>query len=85
MDQTTLYQSVLKKLGDTPAEYLPEIDRFLSQLNRTVYLRKEKAENREKILALAGSWSDMSEEDFQDYLRHAKESGSELFNREVDL
>ena len=80
MNQTSLYQSVLKKLGDTPAEYLPDIDRFLSEINRTADIRKTKAGNREKILALAGSWGDMSEEDFQDYLRKAKETGSELFS-----
>ena len=85
MNQTALYQSVLKKLGDTPAEYLPEIDHFLSEINRIANVRKAKSENRKKILALAGSWSDMSEEDFQDYLRKAKQAGNELFNREVNL
>ena len=85
MTQTALYQSVLKKLGNTPVEFLPKIDRFLSQINRTANLEQEKTENRKKILALAGSWSDMSDEDFQDYLRQAKQTGSELFNREVDL
>ena len=76
MNQQELYQSVLRKLGDTPAEYLPEIDQFLRQLHR-----EKKANNRDKILALAGAWSDMNEEDFQDYLRRAKETGSELFDR----
>lgn len=85
MTQTALYQSVLRKLGNTPVEFLPEIDRFLSQINRAADLEREKTENRKKILALAGSWSDMSDEDFQDYLRQAKQTGSELFNREVDL
>ena len=84
MTQTALYQSVLRKLGNTPVEFLPEIDRFLSQINRT-NLGREKTENRKKILALAGSWSDMSDEDFQDYLQQAKQTGSELFNREADL
>lgn len=85
MNQTTLYQSVLKKLGNIPAEYLPAIDHFLSQINRAAGREKEKEENRKKILALAGSWSDMSEEDFQDYLQRTKEVGDELFNREIDL
>jgi hypothetical protein len=85
MTQSTLYQSVLKKLSNTPVELLPEIDRFLSQINHTVNLSREKAENRKKILALAGSWSDMSNDDFQDYLRQAKQTGSELFDREIDL
>ena len=82
MSQTQLYQSVLKKLGDIPAEYLSQIDEFLSQLNQEA---QRQDNNREKILALAGSWTDMNEDDFQDYLKHAKESGSEAFGREVDL
>lgn len=34
MSQTELYQSVLKKLKDIPAEYLSQIDDYLSQLSR---------------------------------------------------
>jgi|GEM_PF-5605924 hypothetical protein len=36
----------------------------------------EKEQNRQAILALAGSWEDMSEEDFEDYLREAKSTTS---------
>ena len=82
MSQTELYQSVLKKLGDLPAEYLIQIDDFLSQLSKKA---QKQTHQRDKTMALAGSWKDLSEEDFQDYLKHARESGSESFGREVDL
>ena len=39
MSQTELYQSVLKKLGDIPTEYLSQIDAFLSQLNQEAQLQ----------------------------------------------
>ena len=66
MSQVKLYQSVLRKLSDTPTEYLPQVDSFLSELHREVQNRND---NRQEILALAGSWKGMSDEDFQDYRR----------------
>lgn len=82
MSQTELYQSVLKKLGGIPVEYLSQVDAFLSKLSQE---SQDQLSNREKILALAGSWKDMSEEDFQEYREHAKGSGDASFNREVDI
>ena len=82
MNQSELYQSVLKKLSTTPVEQLPEVDRFLSQLNDEM---QDKKNNKDKTLALAGSWANMNEKDFQEYLKKAKETGSETFSREVEL
>ena len=42
-------------------------------------------DNSEAILALAGSWDEMSERDFQEYLSEAKRSGGEMFGRDVKL
>ncbi len=70
MSQSELYQSVLKKLSTTPVEYLPEIDKFLSQIIDEI---QDKKNNKDKMLALAGSWADMDEKDFQEYLKKARE------------
>ena len=40
---------------------------------------------REDIMSLAGSWDEMSENDFQEYLSEAKRSGGEMFDRDVSL
>jgi hypothetical protein len=40
---------------------------------------------REAIMALAGSWSAMSEADFQEYLAEAKRTRGEMFDLEVRL
>ncbi|MDW3650417.1 MAG: hypothetical protein R8P61_25300 [Bacteroidia bacterium] len=77
-----LYKSVLQKLISLPVEYLPQVNDFLSSLGQK-HSRKEK--NRESILALAGSWTDMLEEDFEEYLTHTKKTGDDLFGREVEL
>ena len=67
MNQTESYQSIWKKLSNIPAEYLPQVHDFLSQINTQP---STIANSREKILALASSWQDMDEKEFQDYLNH---------------
>lgn len=76
------YQSVLHNLSLIPEEYLAQVDIFLAALKEQI---EQKAGNRKEILALAGAWSDMSVEDFDAYLKAAKESGESLFDREVEL
>lgn len=82
MVQEELYKSVLRKLSFLPTEYLQQVDSFLSSLGKKM---AEKEQNRSTTLSLAGSWSDMSDEDFQDYLQIAKDTGKELFTREIEL
>ncbi|MCB0519742.1 MAG: hypothetical protein H6577_16625 [Lewinellaceae bacterium] len=82
MGQVELYQSVLEKLSHIPVEYLQQVDAYLSSLVE----KAQKKKGKEKaVKSFAGAWSDMSEEDFQDYLKAAKETGNELFNRQVEL
>jgi conjugal transfer/entry exclusion protein len=82
MLQIELYQSVLKNLSILPADYLQQVNNYLLSLSQNI---EKKRENRKAVLALAGSWDDMSKEDFNDYLRIAKETGKKLFNREIEL
>lgn len=82
MVQAELYQSVLHKLSLIPIDYLQQVDNYLTDIQEGI---KNKEKNRNAILQLAGAWSDMSETDFEDYLNIAKDSGNELFNREVEL
>lgn len=76
------YKSILQKLSALPTDYLELVDNYLAALSEKV---DKKEENRKAILALAGSWSDMEDDEFKDFLRVTKETGEELFNREVDL
>ena len=76
------YQSILLKLGVMPVDYLPQIDDYLLALCKDKGL---KSKNREEILALAGIWNDLSEQDFQDFRKEAKNVGNELFGRNVEL
>ena len=76
------YQSVLFKLSRVSVELLPQIDIYLENFLPET---QAKRQNREAILSLAGSWNEMSESDFEEYLSEAKRSGGETFNRDVTL
>jgi hypothetical protein len=76
------YQSILQRLSTIPVEHLELVDEFLAQISQN---RQAKDERRQAILNLAGSWSDMSEKDYDEFRRETKEVGAELFNREVEL
>lgn len=76
------YKSILQKLSALPTDYLELVDNYLAALSEKI---DKKEENRNAIMALAGSWSDMDDDEFKDFLRLTKETGEELFNREVDL
>ena len=76
------YQSVLKSLSLIPEEYLVQVNAYLEKLQDRI---SHKEKNRQEILSLAGTWSDLSDSDFADFLDKAKESGNEVFERKIDL
>ncbi|MEZ5042610.1 MAG: hypothetical protein R2828_22120 [Saprospiraceae bacterium] len=82
MIQIELYKSVLKKLSQVPVNYLTLVDTFLSSINGKT---GKKEENRAAVLGLAGSWQEMSEVDFADFLNETKKISENIFTREVDL
>lgn len=82
MTNSELYKSVLSKLSQIPVDHLQLVDNYLASLQINLDDIKTK---RNATLALAGSWADMSQDDFEDLLQKSKETGMQLFNREVDL
>ncbi len=67
MNREEIYKSVLSNLSKLPIEYLQEIDDFLSVLSK-----RKKKDNVRKIMQLSGSWNDMEDEDFEDFLAYTK-------------
>ena len=76
------YQSILQKLSRVSVASLPQVDLFLQQF---IEAQEENKTNREEIMSLAGSWDEMSEMDFQEYLDETKRVGNEAFSREITL
>lgn len=79
--EANIYQSVLKNLSALPEEYLIQVNAYLQKLKNTI----PNKDNKEEILSLAGSWSSMSNDDFDSFLSKVKESGEELFGRDIEL
>lgn len=82
MKSNESYQSILNHLSLIPVNYLQEVDTYLGNLNKEI---RRKKQNREIILNLAGSWNDMSKDDFSEFLLTAKRVGADMFNKEVEL
>ena len=76
------YQSILQKLSRVSVASLPQVDLFLQQF---IEAQEENKTNREEIMSLAGSWDEMSEMDFQEYLDETKRVSNEAFSREITL
>lgn len=47
--------------------------------------RSREAGTREAIMSFAGTWDEMSEADFQEYLSEAKQTGGKIFDQDVSL
>ncbi|MGB1206360.1 MAG: hypothetical protein ACPG5B_11970 [Chitinophagales bacterium] len=82
MTAINLYKSVLQKLSVIPPERLAEVDVFLTTLSEEITMKEKK---HLQILELAGSWSDMPQEDFDDYMKSIKAVKKNMFNREINL
>ncbi len=64
-----IYQSILYSLSKIPTPHLEEVQQYLHKFQEEL---QQKKQNRQNVLSFAGSWNDMSEVDFQDYLEAAK-------------
>ena len=80
--EANLYKSVLKNLSLIPEEYLSQVDAYLNRLKDRI---SQKEKNRQEILSLAGSWSEMTNSDFEEFLEISKKSGGDLLGREIEL
>jgi hypothetical protein len=65
-----------------PPEAQREVSDFIEFIANK-YLRKKNAEKcrKEEILKFSGSWKDMDEEDFQDFLNDVQERRESFFSR----
>ncbi len=80
--EDSVYQSILLQLSAVPTDYLQQVDNFLRNLAKEI---RQKEQNRAEILSLAGAWADISENDFDTYLKTVKNTKSEMFSRDIEL
>lgn len=74
---------ILKEIKDVPVEKLEEVYEYVHSLTKKNDTSKKK--NKKSLLDFSGILSDMSEEDYQDFVNHTKKVRKELFNRKFDI
>lgn len=74
-------QNIIDELQDVPEEKIDELYQFVHFLA----VNKNLKNNKEKIMSFAGAFSDMSDEDYNDLVRHTQETRSNNFNRNFTL
>ena len=73
---------ILKELKNVPVERLEDLYSIIHSLRANT---KKSDKKSKKILAFAGSFSDMSEEDYSEFLQQTKSARNELFDRDITL
>ena len=77
-----LLNAILNEMKDVPAERLEELYQYVHSLSSNT---KQTEKVRKKILSFSGAFSDMSEEDYFDFLSQTKKVRTNLFDRNIEL
>ena len=79
---TITYQTIISEINQIPIAMLQDVYNMVHSFNMKV---TQKEQNRNKIMQLAGSWQDMQEEEFDDFMSVVKKERGNMFNREIEL
>jgi len=80
--QMLTLNTILKEIKEVPVNRLEELYQFVHSLTP----KAKQSENvRKKILSFGGAFSDMSNEDYADFLSQTKKNRTELFERKIEL
>jgi len=74
--------NILKELKNVPVNRLEDLYSIIHSLRADT--KKSNKKNR-KILSFAGSFGDMSENDYNDFLKQARQTRNDLFDRDINL
>lgn len=74
--------SILRDLKSVPAERLEDVHSFIKSLSID---KGESNVNRTKILSFAGSFTDMDEQVYKDFVSETINTRRSLFDRDINL
>ena len=74
--------TILKEMQDVPVNRLEELYQLVHSMTSST---KPKESLRKKILSFGGAFSDMSSDDYSDFLNQTKKARIKLFDRKIDL
>ena len=82
MNNMLTFNAILKELKDVPVNRLEELYQLVHSMTPKT---KPTQTLRKKILSFGGAFSDLSTEDYDDYISHTKKTRTKLFDRKIDL
>ncbi|NOY58377.1 MAG: hypothetical protein GXO75_05525 [Calditrichaeota bacterium] len=77
MKKSITRDKLLNEIAKIPEEKLAYLYNFIHDYRLGLEAKKP---NAQKIMQLAGSWNDMSEEDFSEFMNEIKERRSKAFS-----
>ncbi|CAN5233241.1 hypothetical protein BH20BAC1_BH20BAC1_20860 [soil metagenome] len=74
--------TILKELKNVPVDRLEDLYSIIHSLRANT---KKSDKISKKILSFAGSFGDMTEKDYDDFLEQTKQTRNDLFDRDISL
>lgn len=74
--------AILKEIKDIPVSRLEELYQFVHSMTPPT---KQTERSRKKILSFGGTFGDMSNKDYSDFLDQTKKARTKLFDRNIEL
>ena len=74
--------TILKELKNVPVDRLEDLYSIILSLRANT---KKSDKTSKKILSFAGSFSDMNENDYQEFLKQTMQTRNNLFDRDINL
>ena len=74
--------TILKGLKNVPIDRLEDLYSIIHSLRANA---KKSDKTSKDILSYAGAFSDMSENEYKNFLQHTRDTRNKLFDREVNL
>lgn len=75
---------IIKELGHVPKDKLEEVYKLIHAMTQNTASALSNEEQKE-ILSFAGSFSDMSKKDYDDFVAKTKEVRARLFDRSIEI
>jgi len=77
----TTWNKILKELKNVPADRLDEAYSYIHSLT----VKNEPSSLKDQIMSFAGTFNDMDEKDYEDFVAETKNIRSTLIDREFSL
>jgi hypothetical protein len=74
--------TIIKEIKDVPVNRLEELYQFVHSLTQSA---QQTETQRAQILAFGGAFSDMSQDDYADFVDQTQKTRSQLFDRNIEL